>query len=616
MRRAVLLVGLMASVCWAGPGCDSTDDAGGYATITLPYSGGDWFRLRVCDGPVATNDQSERTCNELYDTRCIEARSQTFELSGLPVGEDRTVLFESYTAADCNADAEIAMGFRGGVVITETQPAPYYYIPVYEAGVVTAMPENINISTSVSVKMDYCETAEECFEYTGESSGCFLLPGDDQLAYWCVPTCVEDADCAHLHGAATCDPEGITGDDESGAPAVLAGLCMLEHPYPLNMSTPRAFGAALPAPDGSVMLIGGFDRVEGGRLMGASRSLERFDGTTGLFARSGLSGPSPVSRGFSGVAQLSEGAYVVVGGSRSAALGGDSGLEVSQLAGKMCAPGADTCEENNLSAAVDLIDLDSGTITTGALPGAAVAPGVTAVDPQSFVVLGGLVNEDGNIDKATIPSDKIRFCSVDDGGAVSCVLMGEALTEPRVAPAAHCLDRDEDTGVCTMAAVVGGNDGAITADLLSFSGAAVIVSSLDVTGLPDDISGLSFCGDVFVGGGSAYTVEMDAGTNLLTFSPIGAEPAALNHDPATAARADGGCWVSGGWDSEAQTVSGEILQLNTDGVAPITFGLSSPRTGASAAVIQEGPLAGSLLVTGGLIPGEPTFVSGAEVLHP
>jgi len=352
--------------------------------------------------------------------------------------------------------------------------------------------------------------------------------------------------------------------------------------------------------------------------MGARRSLERFDGNTGIFATSGLSGPSPVARGFSGVGRLASGRYAVAGGCQSALITEDGNLEVEKLAGKICAAGVDECSENNLSAAVDLIDMVDGTITTTSLPEAVVAPGVIAVDEQSFVVLGGWVNQDGDINKGAVPSDRIGYCTLDEGD-LTCVPMGETMAAARVAPAVTCLDLNEATGECGLAVVVGGSEEAADADLLTFSGgAAVIVSALSTSGLPADMMWASFCGDLLVADGGVYTLEVDLGANLLTATPVVTDlvvEGSLQRS-ATAAIDSGGCWLAGGWDPGNNTTRADIVKVGSEGLAPMSYALSSDRYGASAAVINGGPLKGSVLVTGGLVPDGPAFVNGAEVLNP
>ena len=78
-----------------------------------------------------------------------------------------------------------------------------------------------------------------------------------------------------------------------------------------------------------------------------------------------------------------------------------------------------------------------------------------------------------------------------------------------------------------------------------------------------------------------------------------------------------GCWVFGGIDPSGE-VSDVAYQVTQAGVPPVSTTLQLPRYGARAAELGSGPLAGSVLVGGGLTRAGDALrvVRGAELLRP
>jgi len=135
-RRVSVLLLCLLMACVSG--CESADDGqstghgDGLLTVSLAYSGGGWFRLQIFaphpdhpdDAPILDGSRESE-----FDTNCLLNEASTFELTQLSEGDNRTILFEAFEAADCAASKRIATGLRGGVTISEEDPGRYF-IPV------------------------------------------------------------------------------------------------------------------------------------------------------------------------------------------------------------------------------------------------------------------------------------------------------------------------------------------------------------------------------------------------------------------------------------------------------------------------------------------------------
>ena len=617
-RFNAAIVGILALVAAA---CAS--ERSPVITVELPFTGGDWFQLRVCEGGVEIDDEGARSCvgRELFDSGCAEQLETTFVLSGIETGAERTLLYEAYTAADCDPEFEIAFGFRGNVTVESGGEPPYYCIPVYVSGQVTTLPSNLSVSMGLAEEVPFCTNADdnaECTDLLGVPGVCEKQTAADfsKENFYCIPSCQEDAQCEEFHPSASCD--------------VTINKCVIAHPYPLNMSSPRVFGSSVVTGDGSILMIGGFDRLQnlddGSQRLMAGRFLERFSANTGLFSSSGIesgdAGPL-VRRGFAGVASLSPDLHVAAGGYRSVALTTTGGISVTSVVGLMCStsdPEA-ACETNNISDDVDALDTANGTRVSGKLPAATGSPSVVAMDSDSFLVVGGWVNDGGDLEGAAVRSDQLVYCTVGDE-EVSCVLLTESLDTPRAEAAARCTSRSEDNGVCSQVLVLGGNEGAPSAELLSVAGAAVVVAPLGTSGLGSEMAWPTFCGDHLISGAPPALTEVDAAAGMLTLTPVVNEEnvAIETYFASSAEAADGSCWLLAGAAPGGTDARDSCHRITAAGVSPQSYTLARPRIGASAAIVSHGPLQGVVLVTGGLTVDSATqelqLVSGAEVLRP
>ena len=558
-----------------------------------------WFRLRLYEGVPDSGFGGEI----ILDTQCRERQSDTYELNDIPTGAGRSVLFEGFDSNSCLAVSRTSLGFRGDLLVTDGPAAPYYHIPIYREQAVTALPEDLNISQSEAVLAPggFCEDSEDCATVVEPPGACFADKSSGTAAYWCVPTCTEDADCAVFHERASCD--------------VGSGWCMMRFPFPLNLSEPRAFGHAARLPDGGVAFLGGFGKLVEGRLVPVSRLGERLNPATGVFAKLELDGGELPAAGMSGFHAYDSGRMVLVGGLRRATVtwtgeGAAATLQIGQgLVG------------GDLSQDALVIDAMAGTATVTSLPRGIAGPAVVALPDTSLLVMGGLATAGPG--SPVEVSDLLWHCTfkVTDGAAgVICQEMGH-LDAPRFAPAAMCVDSAQ----CDQVLVVGGNEaGAATAELIDTS--AFFSIPVGSPQLPATLYAPRLCGQRLVAGSAMADGVGGMKPVALGLAMPDVAVTSLTQDggrdlpvwPAVAEMPDGDCWVGGGLDGDGQA-SRRLFRVTTDSIPPTTYDLTRPRFGAMAAVMTSGPLTGSVVYAGGLglgAGGTTRLIRGAEVLRP
>ncbi|MGM0574251.1 MAG: hypothetical protein ACQEXJ_00770 [Myxococcota bacterium] len=610
MRRLGAFVGIAAVLLVSACGDGETPDSGA-VTIGLPYTGGGWFRMRVFEGPAS----DALTGKVLFDTGCIEARSRTFEITDLDVGEDRSVVFEAFGGADCRLDDRVALGYRGGVdVKQDPEEQGHYHVPVFDTGAITDLPEDLNLSASTAVKVDFCDEDADCEGRVPVGGGCYKIAGEGggDFNHWCVPTCESTADCQTLHPRSTCNRE--------------TGWCMMRSPFPLNMSEPRAFGHAATLSDGDVLLAGGFGRTVDGSLVASERAFERFDAATDLFTRQRIAGVPSGAVGLAGFAALGSDRFALAGGVLSADLEVTStadriGVDYAGLAGEYC--GEDGCEPN-MSDRLVVFDVATGdgegAVTTLPVPLAMTA--VVAVAPDRILLLGGM---GAGGDGSATPRREILDCRIETDLRATCERLGD-LTTPRAGAAAVCAD-----DACDDILVVGGNAGGSGAELIRLGGDepdAVPVQGGDV---PGRVFSPRLCGTRLVGGGGGpdHTgpvpfLDFEVSDGAATATPLETPSEGLNAPllPAVAEMATGHCWVAGGLRDDG-AAEATVHRITDRAVAPDPLELHRSRFGGFAAPIQGGPLSGSVLIGGGMTlvsSGQDgvvvTPVRGAEVLRP
>ncbi|MCB9731388.1 MAG: hypothetical protein H6745_02000 [Deltaproteobacteria bacterium] len=578
--RGAVLAALVLAL--AAPGCgDAGADGGsqaGFGSLELALESGasaaGWFRLRVLEGPVTDAGVGKTS----FDTGCVEALSRTYELTNIPVGDGRAILFEGFDSGQCGDASRVELGYRGDVTIEQNR-RPYYHVPVYATGAVSALPEEINISAAVADPIDFCDADADCGK---AGTICYDAAKPD---YWCVPTCLVDSDCTSFHPAATCDQA--------------AGWCVLLSPFPLNLSEPRAFGAAATLSTGSVAFIGGFGAQDGALALTPVKHLvEVFDQATGLFQATQAAGVDSYPGGLFGFAAL--------GGDRFALAGGVSRLSILWDAQRGGLAWESTGWSDVLSDALVVVSPLSGTAKSTRLPRKLAEPLVVALDSHTVLVAGGLVG-----DNAT-PSSDAWICDVDSGA--ECVGL-PPMTVPRAGAAGTCLDAG-----CTQVLVVGGASQNPLTELFDRSGAAPVWKPLTSGGFGGALFDPQLCGLDLVGGSTGRGVpsQLPRYTLAVSGDSLTATPAAGTAAGYLSAVAESGghCVVAGGLVTATDRVSSAVSVLPTGGGQ-----LTRARFGAAAAFVTHGALAGRALIGGGLAIADPAsgalrFIRGVEVWSP
>jgi len=562
-------------------GCDRDLPAEGFGELTLALESeaAAWFRLQVFRGPLGANLSGD----ELFDTGCVEARSRTYELTNIPVGEGRAVLFQGFAGAGCEAAQRVEVGYRGAITITQGQ-RPYYHVPIYREGALTALPEELNLSASTAEQVEFCALDAEC----GPSAVCYDLTAPE---YWCVPTCGADADCAAIHARGTCD--------------VAAGWCMLMNPFPLNLSEPRAFGAAVPLSNGDVAFVGGFGAQEGDALTPTRHLVEVFDHATGLFAARSAGDVDAWAGGLFGVAQLPGDRVVLAGGATSLSVRWNDAHGVLGLASEAWG--------EVVSDALVVVNPRTGAGARSALPRAVAQPLVVALGDATVLVAGGISAEAG------APSRDAWICEIAADLTATCEGIAP-LQKARIGAAGACLDP-----ACGRVLVLGGADGPPLIEILERQADPPAFVAVSVAGLPGRIWDPALCGldlvagSTTLGGPAALAAQsLSVDGDSVTASPI--PGVAAPYLPAVA-RAGDRCYTAGGLGE-----AGEILRAVTRvaggaGATGPEWNLMRGRFGAAGAPVGAGALAGKVLFGGGLtVPDRGTgtlaLVRGVEVLSP
>ncbi|MCB9786866.1 MAG: hypothetical protein H6744_09255 [Deltaproteobacteria bacterium] len=585
----------------------------GSLTLGLTFEDAGWFQLRVFEGPATELLTAATGGRLLFDTGCLEIRSRTFEITDLEAGDDRSVVYEAFTGADCRRETRVSLGYRGGItVVAPPAEQPYYHVPLYNLGAVTPLPEDINLSASLAVRVDVCEVDAECADVVSPNGGCFKLPSGTGSNFWCVPTCRNSADCQTIQPRAVCDAD--------------LGWCFLRSPFPLNMEQPRAFGGAFALGNGDVLLAGGFGGLSGGNLIASGRAFERFDAGTGLFVRETIDGVPATAVGLSGYARLGPDRFAQAGGVLSVALTPGKAapgftLQIGSLGGDTC--NADGCEPN-VTDRLLIFDTARGRGAISRLPARLAMPAVVATTSEVLVIGGATPNGSGD---AVDRSAAVWTCAVDAAMSAECEKLLDMSTG-RAGASASCLD-----AACERILVLGGNATGAGLELIDRTGETPVTQAFTGPGSLGAIFGPQLCGDLIVGGGVGTTSAGGLGFNRVTtdeglrivpletesqvFTPLFAAASALP---------GGGCWLAGGIDP-AGGVLASVRRVTEQAVAPQELALSSARFGASAATIGSGPLAGGVIFAGGLDidrsaasgsgdSGRVVFVRGAEVLRP
>ena len=580
------LAGLGSLGLLGGAGCGSEpQEPLGHIAFALDDGLGGWFRLRIFAGAPAADLGGEL----VFDTGCVEAISRTYELTNIPVGAGRSVVFEGFNSATCESGARVGMGFRGDVEIAQST-RPYYHIPMVLDGEVSALPEDLNLSAAVAEPIDFCDADTDCDAAVGGPSP--ICYDGSKPEYWCVPSCIQDADCGALHPRASCD--------------TAAGWCMLYSPFPLNLSEPRALGKAVTLASGSVAFIGGAGAIEGGRLVPTQHLVEVFDQAKGLFVAAAAEGVSDWPAGLFGFGALGGDRFALVGGVSSLALAWDGARAGLATAGNSW--------DEILRGDLIVVDPVAGKAASSPLTRPVAQPTVVPLGSNQLLVAGGAAGE------VFAPTRDAWICTVGDDLVAGCegiVPMNVA----RIGAAGACLDAD-----CKRVLIVGGADSAPIAEVLDRTGDVPVFRPLAVEGLTGVVYDPILCGMDLVSASRSRGAASDIPAFGLEVSEDGltARPDASGRvAPYLAAAvpgAGGECFVGGGL-LKNNGVTDQVLRGKDGALTAPGWNLERARFGAAAAAVGAGPLAGRVLFAGGLTvpdlasPGL-VLVRGAEVLTP
>jgi hypothetical protein len=545
------------------------------------------FRLQVFTGPVGTDlDGTSR-----FDSGCVTRQSTTLELSRLPVGDDYSVVYRAWDDAACSG-TPVAFGFRGGIEL-EADTVSIVHVPVYANGIGNLLPVDLNLSALASTSVASCDNGGGC----GSKELCVATDSGS----WCVPTCAADTDCAELHPNARCD----TNTD----------WCMLDAPWPLNTSEPRAFSRAMSHSNGDVVVFGGLRHAGNGRLEPLTYPVEVFDAKQGLFKAFDLVG-------FFGGPAAAFG-FAPFGGDQAIVAGG-----VKAATQAVLSPEGPRLEANWRTDGIDrvfVLDFTTGKAISAPLGEVVVSPGVIDRGSNRFIVVGGRTLQGQN---NLTNSDRTWLCELDGAGALGCV-DGPKLAKARVEPALFCMVDGGDT--CARVAVVGGNEGGNASNLvevIDLSANPPSSASLDVQGAPDVILSPVFCGATLVGGGAPNGAELPQfSLDLAALAQADGEDDAAMPLPAPqgvplwAAHAADGCGFVAGGVVPSFGATDSVWTTGGDGTLLRAGGdLGRVRVAAAAGRVGAGPLAGSWLVVGGLEPGAQgnvmRVINGAEIWRP
>lgn len=581
--RATILAALgLALLAPTLGGCDKAADSGvGTLTFALEDGHGGWFRLRIYKAAPG----ADLSGDVVFDTGCVEALSRTYELTNIPVGEGRSVVFEGFSSAQCDAGARVELGYRGGVTIAQSE-RPYYHIPIYQDGGVSTLPVDLNLSASVAEPIDFCDAADDC------GGGAMVCYDGAKPQYWCVPSCSQDSDCASIHPASTCDAE--------------AGWCMLYSPFPLNLSEPRALGGAGTLASGGVAFVGGVGKLENGRFTRTDNLVEVFDPASGLFATRAAAGVNDWPAALSGFAALGNDRFALVGGVSSLALSWDANSGSLSTAGNSW--------NDLLRSDLVIVDVANGKAATSSLPRPVAQPLVVALGASKLLVAGGGTGE------TLAPSRDAWICTVAGDLTVACEAIAP-MNAARIGAAGTCVD-----AACDQVLVVGGAASAPIAELFDATGDVPVFQPLAAEGVQGTIYDPVLCGMSLVAGSSSrgaassltgYSLELTA-DGLVAHADTGGST--LPYGAAVAQGATS-CFVAGGLTAGGE-ISDQVLEAQGGGLDSPGWTLGRARFGAAAArVAGNGPLAGRVLIGGGLTVPDTTeaqveLVRGAEVLTP
>lgn len=579
---------IVASVAAAFLGCADAPESG-YGTIqfaaegcpeglALSGSGTCAFSVSV----LAGRWQDARP-DSVFDSGCVPYSGDLVTIQNFPVGENLTIYMETFDNTECSG-ATVLEGARGAVNVQEAAEGAkpnLWFVPTFKTGAFSGLPTFPQGLRDAAANTQ-CTSNEDC-RATKEDGNFVLSP---------VARCV-----------------------------VSTGRCeMPQTAFPLNVNAPRAFHTATTLGDGRIVFVGGVARNQGeGRYLGTDETVEVFDPATMTFARPQIANMSGLRMALHSAAP--------VGGNRIGVFGGVRQLDMS-LEGpaggerylQFGFPPKDVTQSDNLVDLAFTVDIDAAKADVGTLVNARLGTAATRV-ADGVLVTGGAIS----VGTGVAATNFADLCKMD--GTPSCESVGPLVTD-RAGHCAVCLDTSDL--VCGRIMLLGGLPRTDTTQAVADASIAEIFESGGFTTIgrdnSSDLSGNVVFPTCVSNGSTSYLLGGSVASNKAASIPpaqlaltsgktkiaaidLGGSTGVTDpfriHSRATVL-GDGRILVTGGLDNNGRAVKDAYI---VDGTSisrqvPMAF----QRFGHTATLLTTGPMAGAVLVVGGMT------VQGDEIL--
>jgi len=607
MRASLVVVSsiLLLAGCSTGVGIDTPiqgpdPTALGQVSFQLQATAGTAFRIRLYRTPPASLDKKA-----YFESDCIDYLDG-FTIKGLDEGDQYVAVFLQYSAATCIDSSLTGVGVRGDIEVTKAGTGnAYYYIQINKLDTMTALPlppDSLrNPETAGTVLA--CTVDDDC-RGPCKDTGLCLYPKEDY----------------QFHPSAVCDNN----------------ICRLPSLFPLNSKLPRAFHSSVPMPDGSVALVGGFNRATattgtttGTRLISGdaegTAGVEVFDPATALFSQAGTPTPLDMLGGMGPAVATLDGQLALFANKTCANL--VAACPVNDT-GKSCLVGCSSAGTPTFILADPATDTFVSIPLTGVASGIVLAANVLdSAGQEKILGRPGIVTAD-EIAGAATQTVKPLMCSPKATAAADCAaLAGAPDLFPRYQTAGACLVTEN--GLCEKYVIVGGNIVAndplveeyksgtwatVTSDPASEPPAILLGAELFVTGnhvlaiggvdgnwTPQEVAGLRITSGASKDLVSSVKVSFldSTGTSIASKGLL----KRIHHQ--VTAIAEDTFLVTGGQDATHTPYKSAVrCSVGTDATGGLTLTCAElsalPRWGHAATLIPSGILGGSVIVSGGL----------------
>lgn len=482
-------------------------------------------------------------------------------------------------------------------------------------------------------------------------------------------TCESDEVCTAIYAEARCDAE--------------VGFCAVDSYFPLEPAAPRAFHSSTALADGHVALVGGLSASTNAGLVAEPNAVELFDPMTFTFSKAKYQDSAADSFETDDLGRAFHSSILADGGGSLVTVGGLRSIDIrvqdsGKGAGRQLVLGPTSGLGDKANYRSDLVLLDVTNPTT-ATRGRSVTLDVTSsvgevqktlsqpyagaiaevVDnggKVEFFFAGGFApsgspGTQGANDEETAPfANLVVNCVFAGSLGASCLVNPSVLSVARAAAAGVCLSSNAN-GVCEAFGLVGGarQSGAPTAEIFQVPeegrGGFVAMESdgagdlrrakfVRTASFPSDGVAFTFGGaNVELFGGPAnvptYAVSADVSdpeTPTLVAQEVdasqapGGESATYRSHHAVSTLSRSRILVTGGLDdANLPTAQALLFDTESQSYTDQLLSMNRARFGHQATVIARGPLAGAVLVTGGLelaSDGRGRIVRVAEIYVP